>query len=266
MSNFVRVISLGAGVQSSAMLLMSDRGDIPRADFAVFADTQAEPPDVYEWLEKLKKSVSIPILTGTKGDLIADSYGSLTEGTRFASIPFFVKGGVDLEDAIIKRQCTADYKIDVVRKVVRERLGYEPGKHVKHKVEMMIGISTDESIRMKDSRVPWIKHRYPLIFDKPMHRAQCISYVEQTGLGTPPRSSCFICPFHSNAEWRHIRSKFPELWEKAIKFDADHRKLPRLQNETYLHPDRVPLSEANIEEDTSQLDMFGNECEGMCGV
>jgi hypothetical protein len=262
----VKVISLGAGVQSSAMLLMSDRGEIPMADFAVFADTQSEPPEVYEWLEKLKKAVSIPIYIGTKGSLINDSYKSISEGDRFSSIPFFVKAGNGYQESMIRRQCTKDYKIDVVRKIVRTTLGYEPKQRVKHNVEMYIGISLDESIRMKDSMDAWITNKYPLVFDKPMHRQQCIQYVQNTGLGTPPRSSCIICPFHSNAEWRHLRDKYPDMWEKAVLFDKDHRKIPRLQNETFLHRSLKPLDEAPIDDTSGQLDMFNNECEGMCGV
>ena len=49
-ANF-RVISLGAGVQSTVMALMAEAGDIgPRPDCAVFADTGWEPKEVYEHL------------------------------------------------------------------------------------------------------------------------------------------------------------------------------------------------------------------------
>ena len=49
-------ISLGAGVQSTAMYVLSALGKqgVPRADFAVFADTGDEPRHVYEQLEKLE--------------------------------------------------------------------------------------------------------------------------------------------------------------------------------------------------------------------
>lgn len=265
MKKLVKVISLGAGVQSSALLLLSDRGEIARADFAVFADTQAEPQEVYDWLEVLKKTVSIPIYTATKGDIIADSYRRLDFGDRWASIPFWIKGG-GMEDSIGKRQCTNDYKIQVVQSEVRRVLGYEKGKHMKHTVEMMIGISIDESIRMKDSRTPWIKNKYPLIFDKPMHRQQCIEYVNSIIKQKPPRSACYICPFKTNDEWKYIRDKYPVLWQKAIEFDQRTRKLDGFIGETYLHKDRVPLAEANLEDNSNQMDLFGNECEGMCGV
>lgn len=260
----VKVLSLGAGVQSSAMIIASNNGEIERADFAVFADTKAEPKEVYDWLEKLMNHVSIPIYIASKGDIIADTYRRLDYGDRCPSIPFWIRGGG--EDSIGKRQCTNDYKIQVVQKKVREVLGYEKGKHVKHQVEMMIGISIDESLRMKDSRTPWIKNKYPLIFEKPMHRQQCIKYVETFNLGTPPRSACFICPFKSNSEWKHIRDNYPDLWLRAIEFDERTRQLEGFVGQTFLHRDRVPLSQAKLDSESSQIDLFNNECEGMCGV
>jgi hypothetical protein len=42
------IISLGGGVQSSAMALMAAKGEItPMPQAAIFADTQAEPKAVY---------------------------------------------------------------------------------------------------------------------------------------------------------------------------------------------------------------------------
>ena len=55
----LRVLSLGAGVQSSTLALMIHKGEIPMVDCAIFADTQAEPPKVYEWLKFIKKTVSL---------------------------------------------------------------------------------------------------------------------------------------------------------------------------------------------------------------
>ena len=52
----LQIISLGAGVQSTALMIMAERGEItPKPDFAIFSDTQAELPETYEHIEKLKK-------------------------------------------------------------------------------------------------------------------------------------------------------------------------------------------------------------------
>lgn len=56
------VISLGAGVQSSVMALMAAKGQIkPMPDCAIFADTQAEPDHVYEWLDWLETQLPFPV-------------------------------------------------------------------------------------------------------------------------------------------------------------------------------------------------------------
>ena len=48
----INVLSLGAGVQSSTMALMAAMGEItPMPDCAIFADTQAEPKSVYDYLD-----------------------------------------------------------------------------------------------------------------------------------------------------------------------------------------------------------------------
>ena len=64
---------MGAGVQSSVMLLMADRGLLgEKPDVAIFADTQWEPKEIYEHLEWLKTQVSIPIRIVSKGSLPKD--------------------------------------------------------------------------------------------------------------------------------------------------------------------------------------------------
>ena len=44
----MRVLSLGAGVQSSTVALMIEYGELPMVDCAIFADTQNEPKYVYD--------------------------------------------------------------------------------------------------------------------------------------------------------------------------------------------------------------------------
>ena len=50
----LRVLSLGAGVQSSTVLFKMLDQQIKPADIAIFADTGNEPKEVYEWLKYLK--------------------------------------------------------------------------------------------------------------------------------------------------------------------------------------------------------------------
>ena len=54
----LRILSLGAGVQSTTLALMIEQGEIPMVDCAIFSDTGAEPKEVYTHLEWLKKQLS----------------------------------------------------------------------------------------------------------------------------------------------------------------------------------------------------------------
>ncbi|BFU47742.1 hypothetical protein [Krasilnikovia sp. MM14-A1004] len=49
----LRVLSLGAGLQSSAIVLLAAGGEIAPFDVAVFADTGWEPHSVYRQLDRL---------------------------------------------------------------------------------------------------------------------------------------------------------------------------------------------------------------------
>jgi len=261
----IRVLSLGAGVQSSALLLAAYEGLIEPIDFSVFADTQSEPDEVYDWLEKLKIFVAdkIKIITVSKGNLAEDI---LSEG-RSSSIPVYLKDDSG-NKGMLMRQCTYDYKIAMVYKAVREELGYKPRQRVFHDVRMLMGISTDEKGRMKQNKERWIENEYPLITDLYWHRKQCIDYVKKFNLGTPPKSACWMCPYHNDRLWLNMKNNDPKSFNKAVEFEKKLQGLKKYNNEPYLHRSLVPLSQVDFNESQMnfQLNDFEDECEGMCGI
>ena len=73
----LKVISLGMGVQSTALYLMSSMGyKVPRADVAIFADPQAEHYKTYDMLKWLqdwqKKNNGIKIIVNKDYNLLKD--------------------------------------------------------------------------------------------------------------------------------------------------------------------------------------------------
>ena len=70
----LRVLSLGAGVQSSTVLLMMINGEIKPADVCIFADTGNEPKEVYEHLNRLKVMSTIPIHVVGNANIVKDVY------------------------------------------------------------------------------------------------------------------------------------------------------------------------------------------------
>ena len=89
----LRVLSLGAGVQSTTLALMAAHGEIgPVPDCAIFADTGWEPKAVYEHLAWLRSPnvLPFPVHIVSAGDLRADLI-SASRGERWASIPAFTR-------------------------------------------------------------------------------------------------------------------------------------------------------------------------------
>lgn len=134
-------------------------------------------------------------------------------------------------------------------------------------VEQWIGISLDEAIRMKPSRDAWITNRWPLI-EGLISRKGCLAWMADNGYDLPKKSSCIGCPFHSDNEWRDLsKDEMADAIEVDRKLRDTSIGVARTKGELYLHRSCVPLSEVNFDNvDHDQIDLFGNECEGMCGV
>lgn len=264
MNKPINVLSLGAGVQSTTMALMAAKGDLePMPDCAIFADTQWEPAAVYLHLEWLIGQVPFPVHKVSKGNLRADIMSrSKTAAGRVAAVPWHMRKP-DGEAAMGRRQCTSEYKLNPIRRKVRELLG---GKTPKGGASMWIGISTDEAMRMKPSRVGYMLNRWPLI-EKRMNRNDCLRWLERNGFPAAPKSSCIGCPFHSDHQWRELK-KNPTEWNDAVEVDAAIRNQPKFRGQQYVHRSLRPLGEVDLStaEDRGQINLFNNDCEGMCGV
>jgi len=277
MSEPLQIISLGAGVQSSTMALMAAHGEIkPMPDAAIFADTKGEPKAIYKWLDWLEGELPFPVHRVTAGDLRADVYDSFSEDERIAAPPFFTgkkhSAPVPFRNStggVLRRQCTREYKIEPVTKMQRKLMGLKPRERAgDRKLISWVGISCDEAMRMKPSRERWVTNRWPLI-EKDMHRHHCLEWMESHGYPKPSKSACTFCPYHSNTSWRDMKINDPASFAEAVEMDEKIRGGVRgSDNELFLHRSLKPLAEVDFRnaEDKGQLNMFNNECEGMCGV
>lgn len=267
----IRILSLGAGVQSSTLALMAAAGEIGQPDCAIFADTGAEPQSVYRWLDWLEPRLPFLVRRVSSGNLKEEIIAAAAGRQRNdARPPFFIRNP-DGSTGILRRQCTQDYKLDPIRKETRGLIGLRPRQHgpASPIVEMWIGISLDEAARMKPAKESWIRNRWPLV-ELRITRWECLRWLRRKGYPTPPRSACTFCPYHSNAEWRRLRDDEPEAWAEAVEVDRMIRTpgYVGLVGEAYLHRSLVPLDQVDLStpEDHGQVSMFANECEGMCGV
>jgi 3'-phosphoadenosine 5'-phosphosulfate sulfotransferase (PAPS reductase)/FAD synthetase len=264
----LRSISLGAGVQSTAVALLAARGIIgPMPDCAIFADTGAEPQKVYEHLQWLESVLPYPVYRVMESDGLDANIIASVNGGRFAGAPFFTES--DRGGGMLRRQCTSEFKIRPIQQKLRELMGVSKGARVGSlSAETWIGISMDEIQRAKPSRDKWETKRFPLI-ELRWTRADCLKWLESEGYPRPPRSACVWCPYHSDAEWKDIRDNDPESWERALTMDDLIRGGVRgTEQKLFLHKSLLPLRDADLRsaEDCGQLTMWDNECEGMCGT
>ncbi len=278
----LRVLSLGAGVQSSTLAFMYEYGEIePAPDFAVFADTKAEPKQVYEWFEWMKTKITkFPIHLISAGDIGQDSLEAAEGKHTSRTPPFFTKDPKTGKMGILTRQCTAHYKIEPIHKFIRQKyLGMAKGQRTPKGtvVEMIMGISRDETYRAKEARKFWIKNVFPLI-DRNITRAMCKKWFADHNLPEPPRSACTFCPYRSWKEWKHLKDTSPEEFNDVIEFEKKINngfKGMRDGYTVFVTKKGVPLSEIDVDKEAedkqgSFLDDLGevawNDCEGMCGV
>lgn len=279
-----RALSLGAGVQSTVMALLFDRNDqrlaemgYERPDVAVFADTGWEPQFVYDHLDWLESEMSLPIERVSAGDMRQNLRRAQTAaGWNFIDVPLFVRNE-DGSRGMLRRQCTNHYKVSPITRYVKQSAGGVYGRvfPAGNRVEMLLGISTDEVLRMKDSRENWVEHRWPLI-DLGFSREDCLSWFRcEYPDRYLPRSACIICPFRSDEHWRELRDAEPPAFEEAVAFDRWMRRSTKnpvrrlLEGRPYLHHSRRPLDTAldrSASDSVVDAELMVAECEGMCGV
>lgn len=272
----IRVLSLGAGVQSTTVLLMSCHGELPPLDHAIFADTGWEPKPVYrhlEWLEGIAAAYNLPIHRVKQSDLKTDALqsqvrGKASDGVRWASMPLFTLGP-DGSRGMIRRQCTTEYKVRPIERFIRRQLlGLSPGQRApKNAVSHYFGISLDEWRRMRRPKTNWQTHCYPLV-EQRITRHACLVWLAQHDYPEPPRSACIGCPFHSDAEWRDLKQQRPAEWDDAVAFDHAIRHCGGMRGQIFLHRRRVPLDEVDLRTDVDkgQRLLWDDECSGLCGT
>jgi hypothetical protein len=163
------------------------------------------------------------------------------------------------------RNCTVDFKIRVIDKWIAENEG--KGKDVR----VGLGISIDEIHRARHRNIKEVRGFYkelvyPLL-ELNVSRSQCFKIIHTAGLPTPPRSSCFFCPFHSHADWIHLRNSRPDLFEQAVRLEEhiNHkREVVLKKDKMWLHPALKPLAQAVGHQMT--FNELENCAEGYCFV
>ncbi len=176
------ILSFGAGVDSSAILLIhlfvKDLG----IQYVVFADTGAEHPDTYrnvEYFKALCEAHGLPFYVVSKGG------ETITEWClRLGTVPVMAGGA---------HVCSKKFKGDVIQKWAKDQ-GFEWPVY-------LIGIEANEGYRHKRFTAPkgdCAEYQYPLV-EMGLDREACEQIIADHGI-TVRKSSCMFCPFMSMGE------------------------------------------------------------------
>lgn len=211
--------SHGGGRQTTAVMVLAARGDIDCRTF-LFANVgdKAENPDTLAY----HREIAIPFAARHNIELTElrwidrtgrtrDLYEDLIERDNSLTIPLRDTGGFG------NRKCTQRYKIEIVARELRRRGATETSP-----ATLMMGISTDEWQRAREGRdpkFPWLIKSNPLL-DLGYSLRDCIRIIGEAGLPTPPKSSCWFCPFQRIEQWRDRKRRQPDLFDKAAELDT----------------------------------------------
>jgi hypothetical protein len=265
----VRCVSYGAGVQSTALLVMQARGLIDYPLF-IFANTgdDSEHPDSLAYMSDVArpyaKEHGIELVEVRKDGptLLQEAMGYPPHESKSFPLPFRGDSGPPMS-----RACTSSWKIAVIQKELRKR-----GATKKHPAHVALGISTDEIQRAKspgeiDPRSPSQMRFYPLI-DARMNRGDCLALIRDEGLPEPSKSACWFCPWHSRDAWIDLRNRTPHLFEQSVELERRYKeRLAVRELRTQWITDHGAKRKATLDEvidDQQVFDLFGEECEGFC--
>lgn len=277
-------LHLGAGVQSSTIAEMIVEGALPRVDAVVFADTGNEPSWVYRQVDYLKlrlESANIPLIVCKKANSAGITQDVMLASTRFASMPLYSLNPKTGKKAILRRQCTNEYKIQPNDSFILDYLmdrdfakRSSAGARLVNadvKVINLFGISADEQHRRHSETLhgkAWKEASYPLI-DLNMGRKDCITWLLKHSLPVPKKSSCIVCPYHDDLYWLDLYENAQEEFWQACDFDSWLRTKEAklygnfrvIRDELYLHSSCKPLRSIDFKilieaKKSKQLDMF----------
>lgn len=228
----MKVLSCGAGQQSTALALMSCDNVVhpgkfplvPVYDAILFCDLGGEREWVYRQVEFIRKQCErykIPFYILRDKNLREDymeNYGI----KRVTTIPFW---SIDEngKKAKMTRHCTIDYKIIQMQNFIRwELLGYKKGQRTKPEDiqahEMHIGFTYEEKQRIFDSKHKLFVNKFPMV-DMGLTRADNYAYVRETWKLETKGSACLFCPFHTNYFFEECKKSCMKDYETILAFD-----------------------------------------------
>ena len=195
------ILGLSGGKDSTALAIFM-RQKYPDLEIEYFfCDTHKELTETYDYLRRIEDWLEIKIhyLEADRGfDHWLDVYGGVLPSPNV-------------------RWCTKQMKIIPLEKWVGD-----------DEVITYVGIRADENRDGYISTKPTITARFPFK-EHGLVKADIIRLLEKSGIGMPDyyrwrsRSGCYFCFFQRKYEWVMLAQEHPDLFQKAIDYEQNHR-------------------------------------------
>jgi len=201
------ILSLGAGVNSTALLCLAVQGDIPVSE-VIFADTGGESIETQLYLANIIE-------------------------------PFCA--GNDLTFTVVKREGPSLYEYCLQKKIVpsrqfgwcRDKWKIQPiKKYLKQNynglyVHTFIGFCKGEEKRAKHYQGYGTEYSFPLL-KAGITRDGCKALIRSNGLPLPPKSGCIFCPYQPLESWIKLYRDDPQKFQEAEKLEKNGKRYPDL--------------------------------------
>lgn len=264
----MKILSFGAGMQSTALALMAcENVDaerkgrkrpyplVPVYDLVIFCDLGFEPPWVMEQAEFVHRACDVAGIRYEMLDtpLYKDFLTNFGE-RRTVSIPWWTLRD-DGHKSKMPRNCTIDYKVEAIAKFVRrDVLGYKKFQRLrdedKKAHEMHMGFGAEEQRRCKPSPNSLFVNRFPLA-EMGLTREDNYAYIRDVwGLKTRASACCF-CPFHCNYFYKYLKEHEPLTYERLVQVDnllEEKIQKPPMDSDLFITRNRKRIDELTPEE------------------
>ncbi|GAA3745412.1 hypothetical protein HDA32_005116 [Spinactinospora alkalitolerans] len=250
----LRLLHLDAGIGSSALLLLAAQGAIPGFDYAVFPDPGWYPAAVYTHVRRLKR---IAADAGIRLIHTPAGHPTAAHHCRAPALPLHSRDA-DGTLARLPNGC-ARSRPRAVESEAERLLGNLAADATPEgaDAECAVGLGVDHAAHATRSEAERLRFTYPLL-DIGWTRRDCRAFLFLRGLADVFDPLCIACPNRSDSSWAELKATDPAAWEQAVAVDAAIRHgyaaaaargMPS-GSTYYLHHDRVPLAEADLDADT----------------
>jgi hypothetical protein len=225
-------VSYGVGVDSTAMLVAMWRRGI-RPDLILFADTGAEKPETYAYLEIIDAwlvSIGFPPVTTVRYEprrakyrtlegkcLNNETLPSLAFGKHSCALVF----KVGPQDRYIQNWAPAQRAWAAGLHVVKA-IGYDDGDQDRRR-----RAKADKAVAKKAAQGDVDSKRYAyryLLQEWGVDRIECLNLIDGAGLPRPVKSACFFCPAMKKSEIVSLRDTHPVLFRRALRIERKARE------------------------------------------